>query len=156
MIFNETISGKTAEVSAQSHRRDGREGRPLPFSCTSTISSTLRESKLLPPFTRGQRSAERRPRYQRRAIGGTVAKVGHCLSRAQAPLVLPFVKTLIDFLRSCFYFLCWRHSACLSGCPIVTEITSSQGIIIHHWFVPDVPLCFPLYLLSTERLAGGF
>jgi hypothetical protein len=62
------ISGKTADFSAQSHRRDGNKGRQLPFSCTNIIGSTLRESKLLPPLTCGQPSAGRGPRYQRRAI----------------------------------------------------------------------------------------
>ncbi len=83
------ISGKKVDLSVLSHRRDGSEGRPLPFSCTSTISCTLRESKLLPPFTRGQPSAGRRSIYQSRALDGTVAKVGHCRSRPQAPLVVP-------------------------------------------------------------------
>ncbi len=83
------ISGKKVDLSVLSHPRDGSEGRPLPFSCTSTISCTLRESKLLPPFTRGQPSAGRRSIYQCRALDGTVAKVGHCRSRAQAPLVVP-------------------------------------------------------------------
>ncbi len=83
------ISGKKVDLSVLSPRRDGSEGRPLPFSCTSTISCTLRESKLLPPFTRGQPSAGRRSIYQCRALDGTVAKVGHCVSRPQAPLVVP-------------------------------------------------------------------
>ena len=50
------------------------DGRPLLPSLPShrTLSAdTLRESKLLPPFTRGQPSAARGPRYQRRAIGDT-------------------------------------------------------------------------------------
>jgi hypothetical protein len=59
--------------------------------------------------------AGRRPKYQRRAIGGTATKAGRCLSHAQAPLVLPIEITIVDFLQSCYSFLCWRHSACLSG-----------------------------------------
>ena len=50
------------------------DGRPLLPSLPShrTLSAgILRESKLLPPFTRGQPSAGRGPRYQRRAIGDT-------------------------------------------------------------------------------------
>ena len=52
------------------------DGRPLLPSLPShpTLSAdTLRESKLLPPFTRGQPSAARGPRYQRRAIGDTLS-----------------------------------------------------------------------------------
>ena len=44
--------------------------RCLPIHHTLS-ADTLRESKLLPPFTRGQPSAGRGPRYQRRAIGDT-------------------------------------------------------------------------------------
>ena len=40
-------------------------------------------------LTRGQPSAGRRSINQRRAIGGTVAKAGRCLSHAQATLILP-------------------------------------------------------------------
>ena len=41
------------------------------FPSYALSADTLRESKLLPPFTRVQPSAGGRPRYQRRAIGDT-------------------------------------------------------------------------------------
>ena len=81
---------------------------------TRSTRIPLRKSQLLPPFTRGQPSAGRRPRYLRRAIGVTAAKVCRCLSHAQTPLVLRIEITIVDFLQSSYSFLCWRHSTCLS------------------------------------------
>ena len=65
------VDGRPLLPSLPSHRTLSADTFFAAFPSYALSADTLRESKLLPPFTRVQPSAGGRPRYQRRAIGDT-------------------------------------------------------------------------------------
>ena len=65
------VDGRPLLPSLPSHRTLFADTFFAAFPSYALSADTLRESKLLPPFTRVQPSAGGRPRYRRRAIGDT-------------------------------------------------------------------------------------
>ena len=65
------VDGRPLLPSLPSRRTLSADTLFAAFPSYALSADTLRESKLLPPFTRVQPSAGGRPRYRRRAIGDT-------------------------------------------------------------------------------------